>query len=192
MSDRERPAESLAREQQNPRCSLCGGPHPFDTTVPSVVWNEVIRAEGWPDYLCLTCVVTAFALFGQSGQSFTAELIGELFPGGLPIEVRINEQVARDSAKVSDENTTLRADLAALRQQHQALVEARAALEQAVEEWLIREGVIIVDAPRTRKSTHGSCCTCQTCGFLHDECCCDQNERTAAWRALLHGAKGDK
>jgi len=106
----------------NPSCSLCGGPHPFDTTVPSVVWNSVIRAGGLPDYLCLTCIVEAFACIGRS---FTAELIGGSFPGGLPIEFRINGQVAEDAADISDENTHLRACLTAERQ-------ARETLEQAL------------------------------------------------------------
>jgi len=28
----------------------------------------------------------------------------------------------------------------------------------------------------TRKPTHGSCCTCQNCGFDNDECVCLSNE----------------
>ena len=27
----------------------------------------------------------------------------------------------------------------------------------------------------TRRPTHGSCCTCQTCGYGHDECMCQDN-----------------
>ena len=26
-----------------------------------------------------------------------------------------------------------------------------------------------------KKPTHGSCCTCQTCGYYHDECICEDN-----------------
>lgn len=88
----------------NPTCSGCGGPHPFDTTVPSVVWNAVIRSKHLPDYLCLTCIVKVFA---AEGRSFTAELVGD----GLhtvPIEVRVNDAVAQDAAHVSEENTHLR------------------------------------------------------------------------------------
>ena len=28
----------------------------------------------------------------------------------------------------------------------------------------------------TRKPTHGNCCTCQECGYGHDECVCEHNE----------------
>lgn len=68
-------------------CARCGGPHPFDTTLPSAAWNAVIRARGLPEYLCLTCIVQEFAALGQG---FTAALWGgpEGF-SGLPIEVRI-------------------------------------------------------------------------------------------------------
>ena len=91
----------------NPSCSGCGGPHPFDTTVPSVVWNAVIRARHLPDYLCLTCIVKAFV---EEGRSFTAELIGGGFHGS-PIEIRVNGIVAQDAACTSEENTRLRTAL---------------------------------------------------------------------------------
>ena len=91
----------------NPTCSGCGGPHPFDTTVPSVVWNRVIRANGLPDYLCTTCIVSAFV---SRGESFTAELIGATMPR-TAIEVRVNGAEARDAAAISEENTALRAQL---------------------------------------------------------------------------------
>lgn len=67
-----------------PPCQLCGGPHPFDTSVPSDRWNAVIRAKNLPDYLCLICIVQAF---GEEGKSFTATLWGD-FPGQMVIEVR--------------------------------------------------------------------------------------------------------
>lgn len=28
----------------------------------------------------------------------------------------------------------------------------------------------------TRKPTHGNCCTCQDCGYGHDECICEHND----------------
>jgi hypothetical protein len=28
----------------------------------------------------------------------------------------------------------------------------------------------------TQKPTHGSCCTCQDCGYDHDQCVCEHNE----------------
>jgi hypothetical protein len=88
----------------NPACQGCGGPHPFDTSVPSVRWNAVIRANHYPDYLCLTCIVKAFAL---GNESFTATLWGGFFDG-LPISVRVNDQPSIDAAAVSVENTALR------------------------------------------------------------------------------------
>jgi hypothetical protein len=71
----------------NPACSGCGGPHPFDTSIPSEAWNRVVRGRGLPDYLCLTCIVRAFA---EAGEDFTAELWSgaeiEAFDG-LPMTV---------------------------------------------------------------------------------------------------------
>lgn len=91
--------------ENNPTCSGCGGPHPFDTTVPSVIWNEVIRRGGLPDYLCLTCIVRAFV---KVGRSFTADLVG----GGFhfePVEIRVRSQDATDAQAISEENTKLHA-----------------------------------------------------------------------------------
>lgn len=98
-------------QEANPRCVRCGGPHPFDTVVPSVRWNAVIREAGWADYLCATCVLTAFA---RAGQSFTAQLWGDEFDG-LSVVITIGGQPAIDAALVSEENTKLRADVAELR-----------------------------------------------------------------------------
>lgn len=68
-------------------CGGCGGPYAFDTTVPSAVWNRVVRPLGISEYLCLGCVVRIFA---ERGESFTAKLWGkqEAF-NGLPIRVSI-------------------------------------------------------------------------------------------------------
>lgn len=84
---------SVAEERDRPLCLGCKGPHRFDTSVPSVVWNAVVRSAGLPDFLCTTCVVEAFA---KVGRSFTATLWGEGF-AGLPIEIRVNEQPAHDA-----------------------------------------------------------------------------------------------
>lgn len=91
----------------NPACVGCGGPHPFDTTVPSPLWNRVVRAGDHPDYLCATCVLGVFAL---AGESFTAELWGAGF-NGVPIEVRVASADARAAADLGSENTRLRAAL---------------------------------------------------------------------------------
>jgi hypothetical protein len=88
-------------------CGGCGGPHQFDTSVPSVLWNRVVRPLGGSEYLCTSCVLKAFA---RAGVSFTAELYGDGF-GGLPIEVRIADQAATSAAEINDENNNLRAAL---------------------------------------------------------------------------------
>ena len=100
--------------EKNPPCRGCGGPHPFDTTVPSAVWNETIRAAGLPDYLCLTCIVLEFA---RQGKSFTADLVGDGL-SFVPISIEIDGMIARDVIVVSRENTALRQRLenTALRQ----------------------------------------------------------------------------
>lgn len=62
----------------NPPCGNCGGPHQFDTSIPSYLWNEVVRASGKSDYLCLSCIVSVFA---SAGKSFTATLWGDNLDG---------------------------------------------------------------------------------------------------------------
>jgi len=93
-----------------PVCSGCGGPHPFDTSIPSPTWNRVIRGGGLPDYLCTTCIVRAFV---DAGESVTAELWG---PGlhGVPIEIRVRSAEAKTAADLSNENTALRVRVAEL------------------------------------------------------------------------------
>lgn len=93
-----------------PPCALCGGPHPFDTTIPSALWNAVIREHGLPDYLCATCILRAFV---QAGRSFTAELWSPEL-NGVPITVG----VSADSRTLTD----LRVRLAQLREKFDALL----------------------------------------------------------------------
>lgn len=106
-------------------CALCGGPHDFDTPVPSVVWNSVTRAKNLPDYLCTTCIVREFV---REGQSFTAELWNEEF-NGVPIEVVVNGQNAKDAAAVQEENNSLRNQISTARAS--AIGEATEALSKA-------------------------------------------------------------
>jgi hypothetical protein len=68
------------------------------------VWNRVIRANGLPDYLCLTCIVHAFA---SRGESFTADLVGETIKF-VPIAVEVNGKAATDASDVQEENNRLR------------------------------------------------------------------------------------
>jgi len=35
---------------------------------------------------------------------------------------------------------------------------------------------------RKIKPSHGECCTCQTCGYPHDECWCEDNVKLEACR----------
>jgi hypothetical protein len=92
-------------------CGGCGGPHRFDTSIPSVIWNRVIRAKGLSEYLCTSCIVREFAL---AGVSFTAELYGDDLHG-MPIEVQIANQAATSVVEVNDENNRLRVENADLR-----------------------------------------------------------------------------
>lgn len=86
-------------EKENPTCAGCGGPHPFDTSVPSVDWNRVIRSQGLPEYLCLTCIVKAFA---TAKESFTASLWSQQWDG-LPIQIAFPLKGAYGEGYVRDE-----------------------------------------------------------------------------------------
>jgi hypothetical protein len=88
-------------------CQGCGGVYRFDTSVPSVLWNRVIRAQGLPEYLCTACILRAFA---KAGVSFTAELCGDEFDR-LPIEFTINGAESTAVLEVQDENNDLRCSL---------------------------------------------------------------------------------
>lgn len=103
-------------------CQGCGGPHPFDTSVPSVRWNAVVRAKGLPEFLCLTCIVKAFA---DTGESFTATLTGCGFRG-LPIEVVVNGETSRDARLIQQENNALRWKIRELEDGHKQAAQASA------------------------------------------------------------------
>jgi hypothetical protein len=102
----------------NPLCTNCGGPHLFDTSVPSHEWNAVIRAQSLPEYLCTTCIVRAFA---WAGRSFSAELYGGGF-SGLAIQVIVNGREAATVRGLQDENNLLRRALADIQPDHPLLV----------------------------------------------------------------------
>lgn len=108
-------------EEERLGCGGCGGPHRFDTSVPSALWNRVIRAQGLSDYLCTSCIVRAFA---ASGVSFTATLWGDGF-NGLPLAVEINGEASTAAHELGEENNQLRATLISI---HDC---ARAALDRA-------------------------------------------------------------
>lgn len=98
-------------------CAQCGGPHEFDTSIPSVTWNEVIRAKALPEYLCTTCIVREFV---RAGRGFTATLWNEEF-NGVKVEFVVNGQNANDAALVNEENNRFRNELAALRRANDAI-----------------------------------------------------------------------
>lgn len=77
------PPTAVGASEPTPPCMGCGGPHRFDTSIPSALWNKVIRGADLPDYLCTSCIVAAFV---RAGVSFTAELYGEPVnrPGDVP------------------------------------------------------------------------------------------------------------
>lgn len=111
-----------------PPCSGCGGRHPFDTVIPSAVWNAVIRHAELPEYLCTTCIVRAFV---RANQGFTATLWGDGLDG-VSVEFIIGGNIAIDAALISEENTTLRAQFEAERANHP---DARR-LQERVAEWV--------------------------------------------------------
>lgn len=88
------------------KCGGCGGPCEFETSVPSVLWNRVVRPLGGSEYLCLSCIVKAFAI---AGVSFTGELYGGDFHG-LPIAVEINGAVSTAPLELNEENNRLRVE----------------------------------------------------------------------------------
>ncbi len=98
--------EALLARERDPelKCQSCDGLHRFDTSVPSVLWNAVIRKQGLPEYLCLSCIVREFV---RAGTSFTAELYGDGF-SGVPLEILINSEQAQASKLIQDENNALR------------------------------------------------------------------------------------
>jgi hypothetical protein len=98
-------------------CAGCGGPHPFDTSVPSPLWNRVVRPRlarrGCPEFLCLTCITAEFV---RAGVSFSARLWGTYrgrWLRGQVVEVRIGGRASTAYAKVQEENNRLRAALIA-------------------------------------------------------------------------------
>jgi hypothetical protein len=107
-------------------CDQCRGPHVFDTSVPSVLWNQVIRGAGLPDYLCTTCVVRAFA---AAGVSFTAHLYGEGF-NGTPIDVTVRGVEPQTVELLEEQNNVLRVALCDVAPSHPALVAAREPVEE--------------------------------------------------------------
>lgn len=92
------------QEQRDPPCGICGGPCLFDTVIPSPVWNQVIRANELPEYLCAACIIQQFA---KRDVSFACELWGAEF-NGLTLAVHVNNRRARYGKLLSDANTDLR------------------------------------------------------------------------------------
>lgn len=121
-----------------PPCAKCGGPHPFDTSIPSVVWNEEVRAAGLPDYLCPACILRHFA---ERNVSFTCELWGDGL-SGIPISVHVNNRRARASQRIQAENNDLRHRL------FEAVSDAQPLTEGAQELSSLREQITALEASR--------------------------------------------
>lgn len=102
--------DGIEPADDGPPCRGCGGPHPFDTSVPSPIWNRVIRGGGLPDYLCTTCIVAAFV---RAGEGFCCTLYGGDFHG-VPVEIRVGSLAALAAQVLTDENNNLRATLSAV------------------------------------------------------------------------------
>lgn len=50
--------------------------------------------------------------------------------------------------------------------------------------WLMEDGYMEKEVVPKRKPTHGNCCTCQDCGYYHDECVCESNEWHKRFKSL--------
>lgn len=92
-------------------CEKCGGPHRYDTSVPSVLWNSVVRSQGW-DFLCAACILELFAL---ARVTLTAELSGDGL-SGVPIVIEVDGLPAQHGAALCAQNTELRAALREIEQ----------------------------------------------------------------------------
>ena len=63
---------------------------------------------------------------------------------------------------------------------------------ETVIDLLIAEGVIRGRALEiTTKPSHGSCCTCQTCGWDYDNCVCDHNRILSAINSLAASTESE-
>ncbi len=116
-------------------CLGCGGPHRYDATVPSPLWNRVVRAAGGPEHLCAACVLLAFA---RAGEGFTATLWGVGLDGvaitvGVGARDALGRAVASAVQALETENTALRAELGAGAEATRALRTALSEQQVAVE-----------------------------------------------------------
>lgn len=127
--------ERLEAGIDGPKCSGCGGPHRFDTSLPSPQWNRCIRGVGLSDHLCTSCILLALI---DAGESFFATLWGPKL-NGVPIEVRINGAEAQ-TFKETEEHLMDRIGslvnerdeaLSALRAQSARIAELQSALADA-------------------------------------------------------------
>lgn len=139
-------------------CTGCGGEYRFDTTLPSVTWNRVIRAQGLPEFLCTACIVRAFVL---AGEGFTAQLWSQEF-NGVPVEFSIHSKTADSHAEMSEENTRLRAELFAYSQRESQWNESK--LMQSNQAWFdeakkVNARVVELEAEleKTRGLWYGAC-----------------------------------
>ena len=60
----------------------------------------------------------------------------------------------------------------------EALLQFIAARETKAREDAVREVIqeVVASVPVRQDPTHGSCCTCQSCGHFNEECVCERRE----------------
>lgn len=89
--------EDVGVRQDALRCSDCGGEYRYDISIPSTLWNRVIRKnlpeQAGAELLCGACIIATFA---KAHEPFTAYLAGEGV-GGLMIHVEISGKVPSSS-----------------------------------------------------------------------------------------------
>lgn len=123
-------------------CARCGGPHPFDTSIPNDTWNRVMRPdgkEGDSEHLCSTCILAAFA---RAGESFTATLWSDELDG-VPIEMRVRSQEANAAHALSEQLATCQSDLGRIREGVACAIRA--------ETCTVRDGALVYDSGHTHR-----------------------------------------
>jgi hypothetical protein len=100
-------------------CEKCGGPYRFDTSVPSVLWNRVIRPLGW-GYLCASCVLREFAL---QGESFSAVLSGDGLDRVM-VSIVVNDAESNVVEEIQQQNNFLRQVVSSMVEEGRAAIDS--------------------------------------------------------------------
>ena len=120
----------------------------------------------------------------------------------LPTREEVKEAIENIKLAISDTHTgriqNIRASVqVALKvlEAHSSgtLIEARTEgeIDNIVKEWLLKLEIInTTEIKEHRKPTHGSCCTCQECGYFYDDCVCENNKILKEIADLAHALVG--